>query len=581
MSWLVATIGGPSATTEKLHSCAATTAKSKLGSRRSVSERIGDVRISAEGLRSTFHFGCLGKDREALWIALGTGVGKSAQEVSRIFDQGDWENALLEPQMLQSNVEGQYVVIMVREHSIECIGDPVGLRDLFFHSEDGVTLVSTRLDWIASTMRSPSINANAFGGRWQFFYQLSYDALINGVHRLGPGGKAILTKDGVHLTRASWQDPGMRADHLDSVITELALAPANGGYTTDLALSGGLDSRLLFALYASQRSLAWTTHTFGPESAPDARIANELATDRGVPHRAFDHPLGAEKMEPLLAEFTGPGMMLRPASSCIQLQYFHDAAAEGSCIVDGSFGELARRQMLKRIQLFGRTDLLSANYRGLLKHLYRPRADIFTTEFTSQLIHGASEQLEQLSQSMPGASEIGVDNWLDLLVMKHAIPNVVAAEQTRIDNITTTFSPFVQASFFRSVLETPSRERRGGRLVRKIIASLDPNLTRYPLAGALSSYPYHLPPLAAYIYQRISARSQRGNIPSIRDEFLMSCKDLVIDTMNTQGVRAYSYYDQQKLKTIVEGYYNGITSLGSQLDWLFAFELWRRANNLS
>lgn len=59
-------------------------------------------------------------------------------------------------------------------------------------------------------------------------------------------------------------------------------------------------------------------------------------------------------------------------------------------------------------------------------------------------------------------------------------------------------------------------------------------------------------------------------------EFLMELKDYVNDLYLSRDARECGVYDQNKLRNIVEGFYNGDESKLSQLDWWLAFELWRK-----
>ncbi|HET6513126.1 MAG TPA: asparagine synthase-related protein, partial [Candidatus Kapabacteria bacterium] len=304
MSWLVATFGTDSGIADRLHARPASEATSH--SKTPLFEaRIGDVRVSAGGSLRTCHFGWLSPEREGAWVVLGTGVGvpkHTPGATKRILDRNDWSIAVAHPGSIQKDIEGQYVVLIAERDNLYCLADPVGLRDLFVSSNDRTTFVTSRLDWLTSVSPSPTINTNAFGGRWHFFYQLSYDAIIDGVRRLGPGGAAQLTDRTSRFTRFEWQD-SKAEDQLEEVMTELALAPARSGLPIDLALSGGVDSRLLFGIYAASDLGRWSTHTFGSPETTDAVIARSLASSYGIPHKQYYHPFDLHAVERTLIEF--------------------------------------------------------------------------------------------------------------------------------------------------------------------------------------------------------------------------------------------------------------------------------------
>ncbi|MFI5202155.1 MAG: asparagine synthase-related protein [Candidatus Kapaibacterium sp.] len=527
--------------------------------------------ILAGGIPETCAFG---KTDGGAWTVCGLGIER-APDGFRLLDTRDWHERLEQEGNLQK-LEGQFAGIHYRNGELTLFTDRIGSRDLYFTSLPGVTLFSTRLDWLARLSRKDELDLHEFGGRWLFFYQLSTGSIIKNIIRLGPGAEIKISPKGTSISRVGW-NPGPASLDFASTLEQITTFPFQSNHRVTLGLSGGLDSRLLFSLLL-QANGAWDVHTFGPPEHPDAIIAKQIAKAFGIPHRhLYIEPLDDPDLGTKVEDFCAQSLALRPASSILQLQHYPMLREDRTIVIDGSFGEVARRQMLNRIAIMGRRALLERDMEKIFSRLARFRADFFTEETNMKLRSGAMAQVEALWSEMPDPRSFGIGNWLDLLVVRAGLPNVNAAEQARIDHYVPGFTPFVQPSFLNAAFRLPIRDRRGGKAFRALIHRTNPRLESFPRVVIDCTVPYSFSTLFAFAWREMKLRLGKTYRDRTNERFLLQMRPMIEDLSHSESVRTYPLYDQRKVRAIVDGYFAGNLTLGPQLNWWLGFELWRSA----
>src|SRR5690606_33388638 len=79
-----------------------------------------------------------------------------------------------------------------------------------------------------------------------------------------------------------------------------------------LALSGGLDSRLLFTLLISNGK-NFSVHSLNNHSHPDTKIAAEISKRYGISHIFFEPTIPSSKnIIPLLSSYAGETLLVPP-----------------------------------------------------------------------------------------------------------------------------------------------------------------------------------------------------------------------------------------------------------------------------
>src|SRR5206468_149306 len=126
-------------------------------------------------------------------------------------------------------------------------------------------------------------------------------------------------------------------------------------------------------------------------------------------------------------------------------------------------------QFGKRLATRGAAALKRGDPQAIYPFLRQRRAEIFNADAERVMFGGVIRHIETLLDEMPGAEEIGIENFVDLLVVRSRFPNVAGIEQARVDAEILDVMPFAQPSFLRAVFATTLAERRSGRLFRRII----------------------------------------------------------------------------------------------------------------
>ncbi len=536
--------------------------------------------FAAGGLPETFLHGAFANEqRDAGWAVAGVGLERSGQNC-RFLTGADWQQILSAASPPLKKLDGHFIAVRWKAETIECFTDQLGLRTLFLSALDGGAVFSTRLDWLAKLRRHNEVDFAACGSSWLTFNQIGYEASLKNVRRLGPNGVAALSPASVQLHHAPWT-PDLNYDSSGFVeILEAFLHPATSERVVSLGLSGGLDSRTLLALLASQKRAEFSLHVFGLPDDPDVRLSRAMASQENLPQDYFDDPLPkSPACMQLLRDYAGQMQFIEPASTWLKLRYGAELYNRKKIILDGGFGEIARRQFLNRFLFKGKAVLQSGNPDLIYPYLRVQRPPVFIPEILQTMRQGVEEQIAALWQEMPAIEEIGAENFLDLVAIRTRLPNAYGFEQGRLDGECLSFMPFAQPSFLRRLFQTPVARRKNGRLFRQLIRQRFPRLTRYPLVKGGTTYPFGFSTVPAWAWTKLKTRLGQTFTDASAVDLLHQIAAEVQDLANSTSVKSYPVYDYPFIRNLVEKFYRGQTELAGSIHWWLAFELWRRAVN--
>lgn len=514
------------------------------------------------------------------WAVVGTGISIVNSHAS-LLTRDDWARLLTRTSFDATSVDGHFVALRWSNGGIECFTDQLGLRTIYFAEHDGGICISTRLDWLARTTEKTEIDFSALGSRWLLLNQVSYESCVVGIERLGPGGHATFKAGSVvESTNTPWLpsfEPGTTGKALE-VLKALMVCVLDHHYTPSLGLSGGLDSRFLLALLTSIRKPGFVTHTFGDHNDPDIWIAESISAALGLPHQRFDDPLpDVDTCISSICSFVAQSTLTEPSTSFNKLRYYPKLREQGRLMIDGGFGEFARRRYLTRVVWFGRSALRSHDSSRLLQLMRSARADIFSPEVTRTLEKGARQSLDKALEEMPPVEKIGVENFVDLFTVRMRIPNYGGAEQARVDAEILNFMPLVQPSYLRTVFQIPLSLRSNARFTCNTIRSLSPTLTRFPLAKSGFTYPFGLPNNVAWLVTKVKSKLAKGYSDLGPHQVLGQLREYVLDIARSKEVTTNPMYDSGKVVNAVTKYYEGELHLRNTVDWWLTFELWSRS----
>lgn len=541
--------------------------------------------ITSPGMYLAFggiHETCLyevSDDLQSGWVVTGLGIHSSESE-SNFLTVKDWRNIMSSDTVQTDTLDGHFIAFRWNNHGIEFFTDQLGLRTAYFGKRDDLICFSTRLDWVARVTHRNEINRSALGCRWLLFNQIGYESCVHGIERLGPSGHCVIRNN--HIVKSSyrpWLPASGRGDfRAHDRLESLVNAAGESGRTISLGLSGGLDSRTILAILLGGRKYNFAVHTFGEPADPDVLIAQRIARIFGIQWHYFNDPLPEPGTLVTLAKsFVSQNLLVEPVSSVLRLRYYPLQYNRNQIIIDGGFGEIARRQYLNRIARLGRKALREKDIPKLFKLMRVNRADIFNPEYIRELEDGAQQSITDAIDRMPSIDETGVGNFLDLFSVRTRVPNYGSPEQGRSDTESVNYMPLVQPSYLNAIFDLNISLRKNGKIYRNIIDTKKPELKRFPLIKAGTTYPYHLKTIGAWAYTGLKNRITQPYTDPTPGRFLLHIGDFVMDTLHSDEVRNTTIYDYRKIVHTVEKFYKGETHATNYVDWWLTFELWRRS----
>ncbi len=523
-----------------------------------------DHYVQAGGLSATCRGG-LTHNGTGQWIVTGLGLDPSQHCV---LDDVAWQNVLSAAHPALDSVDGHFVAATVQGGAVGLYCDQLGTRTLHYASFAEGCAFSTRLDWLAKLPGGLDVDYEAFGSHWLAFNQLSTRSQVLGLSRLGPGGHLALRSGTRKAYERVWTCSIGESDREGT-----AFARALAGYCTptglgqvSLGLSGGLDSRILLALGARR------THVFGPLDHPDVRIAQRIVSRMRIPQRHIHKAhWDADSALALLRARSRTTQVVSAASSVLDMNYYARLHEEGLGIIDGGFGEVARRQFMNRLLRLGRGWDDPAQ---VLPHISVERAAVFSKDATATMMRGAQEEIARQRDLLP--SGLDAENTVDLIGVRTRLPNFFGLEQNRLDGMGACYMPFAQPSVLRALFQVPLALRRNGKLFKQLIRSRCPSLARHPLVKDTTTFPFWLPTMGAILASRIKKKAGLAYLDPRPRQFLQTVKPFVLDLVHSDAVRTCAAYDVDQLHQIVLDYYGGQEALAGAVDWWLAFEMWRR-----
>ena len=541
--------------------------------------KLPSLYVAAGGIPETCQYEMDEVNPESGWVVVGLGIDVTEGR-AKFMDGNDWRGVMLKGGPWSDSLNGHFAAIRWRGKRFELFTDELGQRELYFGKRDNHIVVSTRLDWVSQATGHAEIDFFSFGSKWLTFNQLGYGSSIVGVERLGPRGHLLVENGHSHKREATPWLPEFANGGIDQAVDtlmSLLRGAMNLKQEVSLGLSGGIDSRLLLACLLSIDRHRFMVHTFGKPLDPDVAISSRIAEKCHLNREYFDETLpDANATMTMLKEYATQACVVEPASSFLKLRYYPAIRQRGKVLIDGGFGEIARRQYLNRVVRFGRNALRARDSSALLPLLRVDRGDIFSQETTSAMLNGAREGLGMMLKGLPNIDEAGVENLVDLLAVRTRIPNYGAPEQSRLDGEVLNFMPLVQPAFLRAVFRANVRGRSNARFYRDLIYRHTPELAAIPLAKAGSAYPFGLPIPLALILTRIRARLGRRFENPDPDILLSHIKEFVLDTAHSMSAVGSPEYDARKVRNAVDSYYfKGNARQKSTIDWWLSFELWR------
>ena len=530
--------------------------------------------IAAGGPDYTFNF-----SQENRWLMIGVGISGSGEN-RKLMMKADWEGIIKEGTL--RDPEGHYLILKWDYEKINIYSDPIGLRTIYFYRHKEGIYFSSSLAWITAVMGKVEIDFTEFGSRWMAFNQLSNNSFICNIERLPPASSALITHGTVKIESENWfpEIKPSEPENLFANIRGLLSVDLPENIKMTFGLSGGLDSRFLLSFLLQDRHQKYNIHSFGYNDDADLQIAKKISEELTL-KCYFLHPRepGSGQFFTQAGEYTGIVQLAEPVSSYMKLAVLNNKYFDNKFLIDGALAEFARRQFLNRLLIKGKGALENKNHKEVLKHLLVPKPKIFKEEYEEMMLENAEEQLRLIFEAFPDPAEIGVENFVDFLVVKYRIPNYFGPEQSRLDNILPGFMPFAQRSTISASLGIPVKHRKNSQLFYNAIHNNYPALEGYPLVKNSTIYPYGLSSLSSYAYTRLKKSFRKNPQEESICQLFRVHEKTIREIITRDTVREYKPYNEEVVMSILNDFYSGRKNSSNDLNWLLTFELFR--NKLS
>ncbi len=540
--------------------------------------RTGDLLVLAGGPDTTciFHSGIDGSG----FVVCGAGLLDDGRRV-HLMGVEDWKRYLLRDNVDVSQLGGHFACVAWTNKSIRFFNDALGIREIFFNnSNEGLTL-STHTNWIAATQSANTLNTSAFGGKWCLYIQSDHGSPIKEIERLGPGGNGSYDAvRGVTITRTQqlFDYHAAPEEEIQTAIAEkikrYTIFPIESGEHVKLALSGGVDSRLILAALNDQAREKWDAFTFGHENDADVRVAKLLAEKLDFSLQVVQPPRINLKEA---IDFVVQTDIFKPISAAYAHLSYHQL--DHAIIIDGAPGELLRRRLFTKLEYLGAKSIAERKWEDVATYLWAEQPNIFSDELAAKLREQARDQVHRMGEGLPSSQEIGVGNWIDTMFCHLWFANTSGADQRRIDGIMLSTSPFSQPAMLTDVFHANERYRKSGKLAKQLLAQLSRAVVKYPYAKDEVIFPSWTPWYLAKLYGKLAKK--RSPLATDQTRFLLEFKSEIIDALNSQPVRGCTLYDQKRLNDNVNAYYSGAHQHAAFVDCWYSFEVWRSANSVT
>lgn len=494
-------------------------------------------------------------------------------------DTTDWQNYFKRNIEDIRNLNGHFCGVKWDTDYVALFTDALGLREMYLTKLNDLIIFSTRLDWLMQLRGNCRINFEQFGSAWLSFNQLSHHSVITEIDRLGPGCIAFLKNQKISYRRQLWLPNLSQNSSEERVIEKIkkfALFPLYHNRMISLGLSGGIDSRVLLATLSSQENKNWSLHSFGDPQHPDILVARDIAKKLNLKLTIVNTELPpVDDCIHMIKNHFGQNTIHIPASEIMRLRWYIPLHQQKKIVIDGGFGEIARRQYLNRLSFFGKNALLQKHSTAIASFLRHHRGDIFHSDASARMERGFLQQIDHYLETMPDVENFGKENWLDLLAIRSRLANWNGFAQACIDGLAVNYMPFAQKEFLNEVLTLPVKLRKNGRLWRKIIREYQPALTRFPLVKGSTTYPFKLSTIGTMIWT--SAKGKLGMYYRDLESAMLidHLSEFILDVVHSDNVKSYPYYNYAKILHMVENYFAGDKRHAREIDWWLAFELWR------
>ena len=391
----------------------------------------------------------------------------------------------------------RFAAVDLRSSEIAAGTDALGLGHVYLAEQNGISLVSTSSGLLAALTQA---GLDPEAGRVYSLLGcfLGERTMFNGIRKLAAG-------ENVRLIGGNTTSTFESSDRLSAVVESPHYASVEDAATAGLEtlrrifrayseafgemvveLSGGLDSRLLFALAREANLKHIETMTIGTPGTPDVVIAADLADEFGVRNHFIPVSMSDDWADQEIVERVTTASLRRDYAANPLSGAVYDAISplvSGPSQLTGQGGELGRGSYYagqSERKNFDRSDAFNL-VRWRLAVNQAADAAILDEDFQSSRNRALDEATWEYFRDMPGGWPAVTDQvYLFGRMQRWAGP---AYSKTTIDR--PRLSPFFHPLYIRWAADVPAGLRRNSRTFVRMLEMLSPELAHTPLAGGL------------------------------------------------------------------------------------------------
>ncbi|MDP8211206.1 MAG: hypothetical protein RAO94_06575 [Candidatus Stygibacter australis] len=474
---------------------------------------------------------------------------------------------------------GHYIGLEYTPKGITIYNDKFGLRELYYFQDDetGTIYFSTRMDILLNWRDDNVIDWEEFGSYWLNRDPLGKGYFIKGIKRLNQAGRIRISNNQIHKTNGKWTaepEEKYSNENLNIIIdnlVELLKAPDNSGYQTELALSGGYDSRSLLAIM-KHTGIDFEAITWGRADHPDVILAKELAKITGICHKCiFNDIVEDDNSWQRFYDYCGRTQLVVMGTAVFELYHYHEID-KARVLLDGGSGEYIRRCLNANLEYRGRQAIIDKNAAQILRYMPRVRVDIFGEEQLQSMREGLLSRAEKAVSEMPDASKVGIGNWIETWDVRQRVSNISSRSQQVLDDIIKNYMPYIQPQIIEAAMKIPANIRAKNKILEEILIKYAAELRKLPTIRNGLRMRYGIGRIEGKLRAVLQKEISYSNDTNRR--FLVKYKDRIND-MASECQKLSDIYEPEKVNNLIRRYYQE-GSGENEVIWWLSFEVYRQ-----
>lgn len=498
-----------------------------------------------------------------------------------------------------AKLNGAFVVAIwdARARELVLFNDRLGLFPLYYtETSAGLLFASGVRALLADPAVDRTVDPVAIGQFVVYDHLLDDRTLLKG-SRLLPQGAVLTYRDGRSTIGRYWTlqypelyEPQPEAAYIEQFIHVLRQAVKRqhpGGLSATMLLSGGLDSRLLLALIGEMNA-GVSSLTFGIPGCDDARVAAEVASVVGVPHRFVEL-----KPDWLLTHAEEAVRVTDGMGNVINMHALAPSAASGAQVLfKGFLGDALLGFALKR-SMWGdysreasyQVHLGAHREHGVINYEAPMLARLFTDSFQKQ-VGDSTWRTYQHGMDRAGVAQLGNQRlYFDLTqrVPRMTLNGVEVARRQGIVRL-----PFGDNDLLDFALTVPPGLLFERHLPKAALITHFPTLARVPIAGTGRPLAACFRDVAVQFRDVMAWHFQRAGVGRLIERRRRPYKDYngwfrtllrpwVEETLLRPQALGRGYFNPDFVRGLVAEHMAG-TNHGVRIGALMTLELWHRQN---